>query len=136
VETRGAGETGEAGANGGADETRVTNRTRGTQLAARAGLARSFRARLLGLMGRRTLPPGAGLLFPGTPWVHTCFMRFPIDAVFFGRGGVVLGVTHALAPWRVSPYCRGAQGVVELPAGTARRTRTEAGDVLDFDPPL
>jgi uncharacterized membrane protein (UPF0127 family) len=48
----------------------------------------------------------------------------------------VLEVAHALAPWRVSPYCRGARGVVELPAGTARGTQTEAGDVLDFDPPV
>ncbi|HEX2326860.1 MAG TPA: hypothetical protein VHQ00_15785 [Chloroflexota bacterium] len=32
----------------------------------------------------------------------------------------------------------GARGVVELPAGMARRTQTEAeaGDVLDFDPPV
>ena len=63
-------------------------------------------------------------------------MRLPIDAVFYGRGGVVLGVAHGLAPWRVSPYCRGARGWAELPAGTARRTQTEAGDVLDFDPPV
>ena len=80
-----------------AGETRVTNRTRGTQLAARAGRARSFRARLLGLMGRRTLPPGTGLLFPGTPWVHTCFMRLPIDAVFYGRYELP-PVTRGLSP--------------------------------------
>ena len=83
-------------------------------------------------MGRRTLPAGEGLYFPGTNCVHTCFMRFPIDLVFYDRGGVVLHVSHALAPWRVSRYCRGARGVIELPAGTARETATLPGDVLDF----
>jgi uncharacterized membrane protein (UPF0127 family) len=43
-------------------QTRIVNRTRGTVLAARAGVARSFGTRLLGLMGRPRFPAGTGLL--------------------------------------------------------------------------
>jgi hypothetical protein len=116
----------------GRSTTTVVNRTRGTVVATRAGEARDFWTRLVGLMGRRTLPAGEGLFFPRTTCVHTCFMRFPIDLIFYGPDGVVLYVSHALAPWRVSHYCRGARGVIELPAGTARATETGPGDVLDF----
>jgi uncharacterized membrane protein (UPF0127 family) len=114
-------------------QTRIVNRTRGTVLAARAGVARSFGTRLLGLMGRPRFPPGTGLLFPGTPWVHTCFVGFPVDLVFYGEGGVVLAVTAALPPWRFSQFHVRARGVAELPAGTAQATGTLPGDVLGFE---
>ncbi|MDQ3700876.1 MAG: DUF192 domain-containing protein [Chloroflexota bacterium] len=114
----------------------IRNLSRGTVLATQAGVAQSFWARLVGLIGRAHLPQGAGLLFPGTPSVHTCFMRFPIDLVFYGADGEVLSVVHALPPWRVSRYYRRARGVLELPVGTARTTATQPGDVLAFDVPL
>ncbi len=120
----------------GAAGTAVHNLSRGTVLATQAGVAKDFWTRLVGLMGRARLAPGAGLLFPGTPSVHTCFMRFPIDLVFYGSDGAVLDVVHSLPPWRVSRYYHPAGGVVELPAGTARASGTQPGDILSFQPPL
>ena len=38
--------------------------------------------RFRGLMGRRELIPGQGLLLRPSGSIHTCFMRFPIDVVF------------------------------------------------------
>jgi len=58
------------------------------------------------------------------------FMRFAIDAVFVDRAGRVVKVAERLRPWVPIVAARGADAVLELPAGTAARTGTQAGDVL------
>ena len=61
------------------------------------------------------------------------FMRFAIDAVFLDRAGRVVRVAEGLRPWTFAAAARGARDVVELPAGTAARTSTQAGDELVFE---
>ena len=112
----------------------VHNTTRGTVLATAARRAASAPARALGLIGRPALVEGTALMLPGTTWIHTLFMAFPIDVVFFGASGHVLSTVEALPPWRVSPICWRARGAIELPAGTVRRSGTRPGDLLRFDP--
>jgi uncharacterized protein len=75
--------------------------------------------RLRGLMGRAGLPAGQGLMLRPTASIHTCFMRFPIDAVFLDADLKILGVREALSPWRMAG-ARGARAVLELPAGESR----------------
>ena len=60
------------------------------------------------------------------------FMRFAIDAVFIDRDRRVVRVAPRLRPWIPFSGARGANAVIELPAGTAERTGTQAGDVLRF----
>lgn len=110
----------------------ISNETRRTVLATDVRWATTPWSRLLGLMGRKRLASGAALIFPGERGVHTYFMRFPIDVVFFDREGVVVDVAHTLRPWRFSAYRRKASGVIELPAGTARATGTSMGDRLSL----
>jgi uncharacterized membrane protein (UPF0127 family) len=86
----------------------------------------------MGLMGRAELAAGAGLVLPGTRGVHTHFMRFPIDVAFYNAENVLIGVAHALRPWRLSAYHLRARGAIELPAGTLRATKTEPGHVLEI----
>jgi uncharacterized membrane protein (UPF0127 family) len=62
------------------------------------------------------------------------FMRFSIDAVFVDRAGRVVRVADRLSPWRAAVIARGAAEVIELPAGVASETRTQAGDELVFEP--
>ncbi|MCA1645506.1 MAG: DUF192 domain-containing protein [Chloroflexi bacterium] len=115
--------------------TIVANAIRRTVLAARADTARGPWKQFKGLMGRADLLPGTGLVLPNTRGVHTHFMRFPIDVVFYDKNLVVLDVAHALRPWRLSAYHLRAKGVVELPAGTAAASATRRGDVLSFTEP-
>lgn len=61
-------------------------------------------------------------------------MRFPIDAVFIDRSGRVVRVASDLPPWRFAVAAAGARDVLELPAGTAARTGTQAGDELLIEP--
>ena len=66
----------------------------------RAEVARSFLQRAVGLIGRRGLPPGEGLLILRCNAIHTFFMRFPIDATFLDRQGRVVKVVRNIRPWR------------------------------------
>lgn len=89
-------------------------------------VARSFGARLVGLLGRRTLPREQGLLLIPCNNVHTFFMRFVIDVVFIDRDGVVLAVVPRLAPWRVAATRR-AHACLEMAAGVAAALGLESG---------
>ncbi len=56
--------------------------------------------RMRGLIGRNPPPPGEGLLIPRCNAIHTLFMRYPIDAVFFDRSGRVVKTVRGIRPWR------------------------------------
>ncbi len=74
-----------------------------------------------GLLGRSSLPAGQGMLISDPlGMIHTWFMRFPIDVVFLDRGGQVVRVAEAVAPWRLV-RASGARRMLELGAGEAAR---------------
>jgi len=87
--------------------------------------------RMKGLLGRRELAPGEGMLIRPTSSIHTFFMRFPIDAVFLSRDGEVLKVKPNVGAWRAR-FCRGAHSVLELPAGEAARRDVAPGAQLEL----
>lgn len=127
---------------GGVQPGEARNLTRGTVLCASLEVAESFAGRFMGLMGRPALPPGAGLWLRPASSIHMLFMRFPIDAVFLGRpdpsragARPVVSVHLRLRTWTgLVPLVRGAQGVLELPAGTIERSGTVVGDLVTMDP--
>ena len=83
-------------------------------------VASSFASRFRGLMGSAQLPPGTGLLLPGTSSVHTHFMRFPIDVLFLDSELRIVLIVNALRPWRFA-RAKGADSVLELAAGECDR---------------
>jgi uncharacterized membrane protein (UPF0127 family) len=87
--------------------------------------------RMRGLLGRRGLPAGEGLLLRPAPGIHTAFMRFPIDALFLDRNLRVLDIVAELRPWRVASERR-ARAVLELAAGECARRGVEVGDRLEL----
>ncbi|HEX7951361.1 MAG TPA: DUF192 domain-containing protein [Candidatus Limnocylindrales bacterium] len=109
------------------------NLTRATVLASDVEMATSFMGRFMGLMGRPLLLPGQGLWLLGNG-VHMFFMRFAIDAVFLGKRGAdgsrpIVGLHAGLSPWTgLVPLVRGAEGVLELPAGSIHASGSELGD--------
>ena len=97
----------------------------------RCSVADSPWHRMRGLLGRRGLESGEGLLLRPTGSVHTFFMRFPIDVVFLSREGEVLKVARALPPWRTAG-ARRAKAVLELAADEADRREIRVGTRLDL----
>jgi uncharacterized membrane protein (UPF0127 family) len=85
--------------------------------------------RMRGLLGRRDLPRGEGILLRPAASIHTFFMRFAIDAVFLDRDDVVVGIEPEIRPWRLAGR-RGSRAVLELPAGECVRRGINVGDAL------
>lgn len=113
---------------------RVNNETRGRLLADRAERATSFRDRFVGLMGRRALALGEGMLLSPCNSIHTFFMRIPIDVAFLDSEGRIVKQFVALPPWRATSVYFQAKSVLELPAGTLDASGTQEGDRLVFEP--
>lgn len=100
--------------------TRIEDATTGRVLARQATVARSLWARFRGLMLRRELPDGEGLIIEPCSSIHMMFMRFAIDAVFYDREHRVTRVARRVrAWWGFALGGRGARGVIELPVGAA-----------------
>ena len=112
---------------------RVSNVTRETVLAERCSRAGVMR-RGIGLMGRRGLEAGTGLIIEPCNSVVSFFMRFTIDVVFVDKGGSVVYTLPRFVPWRTSRIVRGSRLVVELPEGTIDRTATHVGDSIRIEP--
>ena len=92
-------------------------------------LAETALTRMKGLLGRRELEEGEGILLRPASSVHMAFMRFPIDAVFLDRDLRVVKVAAELRPWRAAGS-RGAKAVLEIAAGEAGRRGVTVGDRL------
>ena len=101
----------------------------GTIVCERCLLAETALTRMKGLLGRRDLPSGEGILLTPASSVHMAFMRFAIDAVFLDRDLRVVKVAADLKPWRAAA-ARGAKSVLEIPAGEAARRGLTEGDRL------
>ncbi len=111
---------------------RVRNLSRDVVLARRAGVADNMWTRLRGLIGRPPLAKGEGLIIRPSTGIHTFFMAYPIDAIYSTGDGEVLTCLEAMRPYRLAPVNRRCRYVVELPAGTLKRTGTKVGDRISL----
>jgi len=95
----------------------------------RVRIARSFAARLVGLLGRRALATDEALLLAPCNNVHTLFMRFVIDVVFLDREGTIVAIKPAVRPWRMA-WAPRAHSCLELAEGAAARLSLQVGQRL------
>jgi uncharacterized membrane protein (UPF0127 family) len=89
---------------------------------------RSFK----GLMHRKSLPDGHGIVFRPVRGIHTQFMRFPIDLIFLDKSNLVVKVRPAMGAWRFD--FTNADAVIEMNAGAAAANDVRVGDRLLFQP--
>ncbi len=90
-------------------------------------VADSTGRRLRGLLGKRDLTSGHGVLLRPAWSIHTAFMRFPIDVVFLDADQIVVKIVPDLQPFKTAS-CRGAREIVELRAGECERRGLALGD--------
>jgi uncharacterized membrane protein (UPF0127 family) len=66
----------------------------------KAKVARKLVERIRGLIGTKDLPPDEGMLILKCNAIHTCFMSFPIDAIFLDKNDNVVKTVKNIRPWR------------------------------------
>ena len=114
-------------------EVFVYNKSKETFLSFRVRVADSVSSRLIGLLGRRSLNPDGGVWIVPANSIHTIGMLFSFDLVMIDKNFKVVNVREMVRPFRIVwPKLR-AESVIELPAHTIFRSRTELGDQLVID---
>lgn len=108
----------------------VYNKTRETFLAFRVAVADSILGRLIGLLGKRSLQPDSGVWIVPSNAVHTIGMLFSFDLVLIDKDFKVVGLRELVRPFTVTWPNHRAESVLELPAHSIFRSRTQVGDQL------
>ena len=111
----------------------IKDGTKGSVVCTEGTLANTFRTRLFGLLGRKGLKQGAGLLIKPSSGVHTFGMAFPIDIVSLDQNYRVLGVFENTGPWTIRGLSLKTRSVLELPAGRIQECGIEPGDELTLE---
>jgi hypothetical protein len=110
---------------------KIRNQRTGAVIADRATEAATHWSRFRGLIGRRSLESGGGLVIRPSSSIHMLFMMFTIDTVFFDADDRVTSASSNVRPWIGFASGGGsAVGVIELPRGAA--AEVEPGDQLQF----
>lgn len=113
-----------------AETVTVVNTTRNTVLGERIEVAETSISRMVGLLGKRGLEPGTGLLIIPSQAIHTVAMRFSIDVIYVDRKWRVLHLRPSMPPYRLSGVYFRSLCVIELPEGAIHSTSTQVGDQL------
>lgn len=97
-------------------------------------IAKTDEERATGLMYRKELPEGRGMLFDFTPeqqvsmWMKNTFI--PLDMIFIRSDGRILRIAENTTPQseKIIPSGGLAKGVLEVIGGTAKKYGIEPGD--------
>ena len=80
-------------------------------------VADGFWGRMIGLMFSKEMRNFDGLIIRHCNSVHTCFMRYEIDVVFFDKEYRIIKIIRNMKPWRITGFHFRASHVLELVAG-------------------
>lgn len=108
----------------------LENQTRDLRLASEVQCAFSITSRLIGLLGRSSLPKDTALWLKPCDSIHTWFMKFSIDVIFVDQNLVVKKIVRDLKPWKLLWPVRQAHSVFELNAGSLLAESVQEGDQL------
>lgn len=108
----------------------VYNKTKETFIAFRVKVADSITSRLVGLLGKRFLKPDSGVWIVPANAIHTIGMLFTFDAILIDKNFKVVGLRELIRPFRITRPNFRAESIIEVPAHTIFRSRTEIGDQL------
>ena len=108
----------------------IYNQTQNILLVDQAMVADNPWKRMKGLLGKKSLSVGQGLIIRPCQSVHMLFMAFAIDVIFLDVNNEVIGLCPRLSPFAFSPVFWKSACAIELPSGTIEKTKTTVGDVF------
>lgn len=88
--------------------------------------------RARGLIGAASLSSDQALALVPCRAIHTWFMRFALDLIFFSREGRVVRIAKRVKPFRMVWGGRPAWGVMEMQSGWFPWANLKEGDQLVF----
>lgn len=94
--------------------------------------AESLWKRTIGVIGWKDFGAKGGLLLTNTNSIHTFFVRFPLDLVFLDNEMKILSLVENLKPFSFSPIVWRAKHVLEMPAGSIKKSSLKTGDSVDL----
>jgi len=94
--------------------------------------ADNFFIKAFGLIFRKEPKPGEGLLFYKCNSIQTLWMRFAVDVIFLDKNNKVSALFSRLAPFRVTPFIKGADKALELRKDSIKKSEIKIGDRLFF----
>jgi len=102
-------------------------------------IADTRRQRAQGLQGRKSLPPGTGMLFdfkteqPVSMWMKNTYIS--LDMLFIAADGTVTNIAHGTQPLSLEIIASGkpVKAVLEVMAGTAKILGIRKGDRIGHD---
>lgn len=108
----------------------LINKSKNKIIGDRIEIAETYCTRLKGLLGKKHLDIGEGLIIRPCNNIHMLFMNISLDIVFMSRSGEVVYLIKGIKPWRISPIVRNAYEVLELPVGIIEVAEIEIGDLI------
>lgn len=106
------------------------NAKTGKIIAANLEMKDSYLGRLIGLLGKKGLKEGQGIVLKPCSQIHTCFMRFAIDVVFISKDLKVLKIIKNMGAWHFSPIVLKSLYTLEVAAGAIKDLNE--GDFIKF----
>ena len=111
---------------------RITHKSNTEVIGNRIIVADGFFSRLKGLLGRKGLEEGEGLLLSPCASIHCLGMKFSIDAIFLDKEYRIVAIHPNMKPGSMASN-RKARHVLELKAGEAARNNLTVGEQLKIE---
>jgi hypothetical protein len=117
------------------EQVAAFNITKNKPVISKIKVARSFFARLKGLMFSKEpqplvieFPESSGTKAP----IHTFFVNFPIDAIFLDPNFKIVDLIENLPPFKIHTPRTLTKYVLEAPQGTIKNSGVELSDIIIF----
>lgn len=93
-------------------------------------VAESFTSRVRGLMGHEE--GTYGYFLAPCKFIHTCFMRFPLDILFLDSENQVVGIKRGIKPFRVVLPVKGTYKALMFPSSLHASAFIKVMDTVTF----
>ena len=101
------------------------------------GVADNIFTRVRGLLGRKTLAQGEGLLIIPCPSIHMFGMKIALDVIFLSRENIVTDFVENIAPGKyyvAQNHFGKAHAALEVAPGVIAQTKVQRGDKIEIVP--
>lgn len=96
-------------------------------------VADNFFTRFRGLMFRKSISDGYGLLIKPCNQIHMFNMKFPLDIIYLSADNEVVHIDENIQPGKIGKTIKAAVCVVEVNAFTCKNVGIAVGDKLTVE---